>query len=197
MRITLLRNTINATYHLGATSLTMVSEYTYLGLTLTNNMLWQTHINIISAKSNRMLGLIRRNLRCCSQKLRQQGYLTLVRPHLEYCSPGWNPHTKKNIAKIENIQRQAALFVFINYRRQESVSKMVKDLQWDTFETRRKAACLFLMYKIHHKLEAINPAHYLTPMVPCSTRSYHRYKYQIIPARIQIYQHSSFPRTVL
>ena len=197
MRITLLRNTINADYHLGNSSLTMVSEYPYLGLTLTNNMSWQTHINIISAKANRMLGLIRRNLRCCSQKLRQQAYLTLVRPHLEYCSPVWNPYTKKNIAKIENIQRQAARFVFSNYRRQESVSKMIEDLQWDTLESRRQQASLILMYKIHYQLVAINPVHYLTPMVPSSTRSYHRYKYQIIPARIQIYQFSFFPRTVL
>jgi hypothetical protein len=152
MRISLRRNIIEANYELGGIPLIMVSDYPYLGLTLTSNMSWQPHINNISAKANRMLGLIRRNLRGCSRNLRQQAYTTLVRPHLEYCSPIWNPHTKKNINKLESTQRQAARFVFNTYSRQASVSKLISELQWDSLEKRRKAASLHLLYKIHNSL---------------------------------------------
>ncbi|MEG7522318.1 MAG: hypothetical protein M3H12_04355, partial [Chromatiales bacterium] len=43
---------------------------------------------------------------------------------------------------------------------------------------------------------AINGNHYLTSMLPTSTRYYHPNKYQIISARILVYSNSFFPRTV-
>ena len=197
LRITLRRNVIDANYHLGGSMLTMVSEYPYLGLTLTNNMSWQNHINNITSRATRMLGLIQRNLRGSPRKLRQQAYLSLVRPHLEYCSSVWNPYTKKSVTSIENIQRRAARFVLNKYRRRESVTEMIKDLQWDSLESRRQAASLFMMYRIHTQQVAINCSDYLTPMIPSSTRSYHPQKYQLIPSRIQVFQYSYFPRTVI
>ena len=45
-----------------------------------------------------MLGLVSRNLRKTSQKIRQQAYFSLVRPHLEYCCSVRNPHTNKHIS---------------------------------------------------------------------------------------------------
>ena len=45
-------------------------------------------------------------------------------------------------------------------------------------------------------LIAINPDNYLIAMPPSATRSYHPSKFQLIPARIQIYKNSFFPRTV-
>ena len=112
IRFTLKSNSINATYHMGGRPFTLVTEYPYLGLILTSKLSWQTHINIISAKANRMLGLIRRNLRGSTSL-----YVSLVRPHLGYCCTIWNPyirHSRPYISKVENIQRQAARFVVNN-----------------------------------------------------------------------------------
>ena len=95
MRIILHRNTINTEYHLGGNTLSMVSQYPYLGVTMSNTMSWQNHINGITARANKMLDLITRNLRGTSQKLRQQAYISLVHPHLEYCCTVWNPYTKE------------------------------------------------------------------------------------------------------
>ena len=135
IRFTLRRNLIDAYYHMGESLLTMVPDYPYLGLSLSSNLSWQNHINTITAKANRMLGLVRRNLRGSARKLREQAYVSLVRPHLEYCSVVWNPYTKKNISKIESIQRQAARFVTNNYRRRDSVTAMLRDLQWTSLES--------------------------------------------------------------
>ena len=74
---------------------------------------------------------------------------------------------------------------------------MLQALEWDTLEKRRQAASLVLMYKIHSETVAINPADYITPRTPAVTRNYHPFQYQIIPARIQLYQNSFFPRTVI
>ena len=116
--------------------------------------------------------------------------------HTEYCCIIWNSYTTKYISKVENIQRQAARFVVNNYRRRESVTAMLHELDWTSLESRRKAVSLILLYRIFHQQVAVNPAHYLTPMAPSPTRSYHPLKYQTISSHIQLYQYSFFPRTV-
>ena len=137
----------------------------------------------------RILGLLQRNLRGCSKKMRQQAYISLVHPHLKYSCAVWSPYIKKDISRVEMVQRCAAQFVLQNYHRRASVSFMLQELEWDTLEKRRQAASLVTI--------AINPADYITPRTPAVTRNYHPYQYQIIPARIQLYQNSFFPRTVI
>ena len=107
----------------------------------------------------------------------------------------WNPHTKKDIARVENIQRRAARFVHHNYHRSDSVSSMIAALEWQSLEQRRQAASLTMMYKIRLNLVAINPAH--LPLLPTNTRAYHLNKYQSITSLTQLYGSSFFPRTVL
>ena len=52
--------------------------------------------------------------------MRQQAYISLVRPHLEYSCAVWNSYIKKDIFRVEMVQRRAALFV------QGAVNKFVK-----------------------------------------------------------------------
>ena len=164
MKFSMHRNTTTTKYHLGGSFLTYVEDYPYLGLTLSSNMSWTKHINGATSRANRILGLIRHNLRGASHKIKEKAYLSLVRPHVEYCSTIWNPHSKKDIARIEHIQRQAARFVLCRYRHQESVTTMLQELQWPSLEDRRRISSLQLMYKIRHQIVAVNPDLYLTPM---------------------------------
>ena len=105
----------------------------------------------------------------CSQRTRQQAYLSLVRPHVEYCSPVWNPWTNKDISRIEAIQRRAARFVLQKYHRTDSVTTMLNTLEWQSLEKRRQAASLTLMYKMQNNLIAANSAQYL---LPCHTKQH-------------------------
>ena len=87
IRFTQRRKIVDAQYHLGGDHLTQVDEYPYLGLLFSFDMSWQKHLNNnITNKATRMLGLLQRNLRSTTQKIREQAYFGLVRPHLEYCS---------------------------------------------------------------------------------------------------------------
>ena len=190
------RKAITTTYTLGDTPLALVTDLRYLGLTFSSNLSWQGHMNNITSRANRMLGLVSRNLRKTSQKIRQQAYFSLVRPHLEYCCSVWNPHKNKHISKIEAVQRRAARFTLQRYRRMASVSAMIQHLKWESLERRRNAASLHLMYKIQNNTVAINAHHFTAPMIASNTRQYHSKKLLAIPSRTQLYQNSFFPRTV-
>ena len=56
-----------ASYTLEGTVLENVESIKYLGVTITNDLKWNTHIINICTKANRTLGFLRRNLYSCPQ----------------------------------------------------------------------------------------------------------------------------------
>ena len=197
MRFTIRQNITDAKYHLGGQPLSSVSEYPYLGVLLSTDTLWQKHLTQVSNKATRMLGLLQRNLRSSSRKIREMAYCALVRQKLEYCSTVWSPYFDKDIKKLEAIQRRAARFVLQRYYRRDSVTSMIDHLGWKSLEWRRNAASLAMLYKIQHNLVAINPALYISPMTPSITRSYHPSKLEELSARTKRYSYAFFPRSVI
>ena len=53
----------------------------------------------------------------------------MIRPILEYANTVWSPYTKKDIAKIERVQRQSARFIMANYSHHRSVTNMLTNLE--------------------------------------------------------------------
>ena len=100
-------------------------------------MKWNQHIFKLTAKANRTLGFIRRNLSSCSRHLKFLAYKTLIRPLLEYSSSVWDPFTQLLIDRIEAVQRRAARFIMKNYSRFSSVSEMLDELELEPLSTRR------------------------------------------------------------
>ena len=50
--------------------------------------------------------MIRRNITNRSSEGMLILYKTLVRPILDYCIPVWRPHAKKDIFKLEKVQKR-------------------------------------------------------------------------------------------
>jgi len=90
------------------------------------------------SKANSTLGFIKRNLKYAPKTLKVTAYKSLVRSKLEYGCTVWDPHLKKDIDKIEMVQRRAARFVSRDYGRESSVTEMLRSLDWPTLEQRRK-----------------------------------------------------------
>ena len=79
-------------YQLDGHILQQVPDNPYLGVTLSDDMKWHSHINKISKKANSTLGFLKRNLKHCPQDSRRTAYLSLVRSTLEYSSIVWDPY---------------------------------------------------------------------------------------------------------
>ena len=87
-------NKIQAFYTLEGAVLENVDNIKYLGVTITNDLKWNTHISNICTKANRNLGFLRRTLFSCPQNVKEAAYKGMVRPILEYGSSVWDPQLK-------------------------------------------------------------------------------------------------------
>ena len=74
---------IQAYYKLEGTVLENVDSIKYLGVTITKDLKWNTHISNVCTKANRTLVFFRRNLFSWPQNVREAAYKGLVRPILE------------------------------------------------------------------------------------------------------------------
>ena len=170
LRATHARSPHTFTYNLNGIPLQDTSNHTYLGVNLTQDLSWNSHINNTTAKANRSLGFIRRNLCSCATNIKDMAYKTLVRPILEYCSTVWDPHSQNLINKLEAVQNRAARFVSGIYGRNSSITSIKGNLGWDDLAMRRKVARLTIFHQAIGGYLAIPARTFLRP-VQRTTRS--------------------------
>ena len=122
-------------YEMGGTILSKTVKEKDLGVTMNANMNVSEQCRIAASKGNQVLGMIRRNITYKEKSLIVPLYKAIVRPHLEYCIQAWNPHIRKDIDILENIQRRATKLIpgMIDLRYEERL----KECGLTTLETRR------------------------------------------------------------
>ena len=187
---------INASYSLEGTVLENVEKIKYLGVTITNDLKWNTHVSNICTKANRTLGFLRRNLEACPLDVKESAYKGLVRPILEYGSSVWDPQSVLLQDELEKVQKRAARFVTGNYVDYEtgSMTGILKNLKWESLKKRRKDSRLIMLYK-GLKGAASIPTNDLVPPIR-RTRNHHSLAFQIPMAGADIYKSSFFPQTI-
>ena len=72
-----------------------------------------------------------------------------------------NSNTKQNRDGVEMVQRRAARYVLNYYERCATFTEMLKQLDWETLELRRKRARLTMLHKMHCNLVVIDQQKYL------------------------------------
>ena len=138
------------TYILHGQLLRITDSTKYLGLTITSDLKWNSHIQKVTANS--VLGFLKRNLRIASKAVKTQAYDTLVRPHLEYACTVWDPYTQVNLRRLDSVQRRAARYVCNRWHNTSSVSVMLNELSWESLARRGERARLCMIYKVVHGL---------------------------------------------
>ena len=101
----------NPFYGMDEIRLKVVEEEKDLGIVFDKELSFNNHISCIVKKRNSLVGMIRRSFFHLDLEMFKCLFTAIVRPHLEYGAAIWNPHLKRHIIAIENVQRRATKLV--------------------------------------------------------------------------------------
>ena len=119
-----------------------VDEHKLLGVIITSNLNWQSHIDSICCKAYTRMWMIRRLKKLGSHEADLLAvYTTQIRSLLEFAVAVWNGGiTVAQSAQLERVQKCAlAIILSNNYIDYENA---LSETQFETLATRRKLLCL-------------------------------------------------------
>ena len=96
----------NFKYYMDSKELEMVQEEKDLGVLITNDLKASSQCVQACNKANRVLGMIHRTIVYKNRDILLKLYKSLVRPHVEYCTPVWSPGYQKDKLLIERVQHR-------------------------------------------------------------------------------------------
>ena len=141
---------IDGCYNLNERKLKVVKTEKDLGVYFDNKLLFEEHISIIIKKASSLLGMIRRSFVYLDKVIFKLLFVTIVRPHLEYAAPVWNPHLKKLITQIENVQRRGTKL--LPGMKDLTYKQRLKAIGLPTLEYRRYRGDMIELFKLTHNL---------------------------------------------
>ena len=126
--------------------LTKVTSCKYLGVTILS---WSPHIGNLCSKTRRIVGMLYRHFYTNSSPLTLlKLYLSFIRPCLEYSSAVWNPHFKKDIESIENVQKFALRVCLKSF--DMDYTDLLRNAAVPPLQLRRQRDCPCHLYKMVH-----------------------------------------------
>ena len=128
-----------------------------LGIFISSNLKWTTHVNKIYKNARNSSYHIIKFSNCRNIWVLIKLYKTYVRPKLEHATPVWSPALKKDILKIERIQKDFTRFACrkCNIQCADYADRLYKlDLQ--SLEHRRTINDLIFLYKTINNLTGLN-----------------------------------------
>lgn len=183
-------------YRLGSSPLLEEAKYKYLGVTLTNTLSWNLHIDNICSSALRKLYFLRHKLKNSPSSVKLLAYNSLIRPKLEYACIVWDPFTKHNITRLEKVQRKAVRFIYSKFSPYDSPSELMQVNGIECLQQRRKNLRLQFLSALWNRELAINPSPYLSLLSSRHTRHHHPNSLTPFFARTDLFKFAFFPRTI-
>ena len=160
----------NAAYQMKGTEIAAVTNFKYLGVTITSDLSFTTHIRNIVSKTNGLLYMLIRALKRSSEGTKTRAFLTICRPILEYASCIWSPSKVKDIKIVENVQRKAYRWA-TNTSRSEQISGAMVVKGWEELAHRRTRSDNKIIAKCTSGRMAVNINDYIDKNTAHDTRN--------------------------
>ena len=127
----------------------LVADHKHLGVTLSSNGQWKTHIENILSSASKVLGIMRKFKYTLNRESLNQIYISYVRPLLEYSSIVWAGCTEQQITSLERIQNEAARIV-TGLTRSVSLENLYNECGWESLKYRRDLQKYYFMYRTYN-----------------------------------------------
>ena len=125
-----------------------VDSHKHLGVTLSSNGQWHTHIRNIVNSATKILGIMRKLKFSISRNALNQMYMSYLLPVVEYASVVWDGCSEQDSQTLQKIQNEAARIV-IGLTRPVSLENLYKECGWATLSQRRQQHKLSFMYNVN------------------------------------------------
>ena len=174
-----------------------VSSHKHLGVHLSSDCTWHSHIERIKEKAWQRLNIMRRLKFILDRKSLEIINTSFIRPVLEYGDTIWDNCTLYEKRELDKIQNEAAR-ITTGATALVSIQALYDEVGWETLQTRRTNHKLSLCFKMQHDLAPT----YLTNLVPPSFSETSRYAlrnaddYTTIQCKTQ-HHYSSFLPSVI
>ena len=141
-------------YKLGNEQISAVNNERDLGVLIEDSLLPEKHINRIFGETYGLLQNIRYAFHYMDIDMMHKIITSLIRPRLEYAAVVWSPHRKKDIKKLERIQKIATKMV-------PEISTLpyeerLKEMNLPTLEDRRERGDLIMLFKMINGIEKLD-----------------------------------------
>ena len=193
--------TLAPVYELDGILLKDTDSTSYLGVELSADMKWNSHVKKATVKGNTMLEILCRNLKNCLKNLKALAYKSILRPKLECACSIWDPYTDVNIKTLEGVQtqRRSARFVCNQFSfHHESVTSMLNELDWPSIQQRRAEKRMALPLFHHVVNETVDvEALALMTRTKRTSRKLNRVQYKTHSSKKDCYKYSFVQRSII
>ena len=128
-----------------------VTSHKHLGIHLSGDCMWHTHIGYIKEKAWQRLNVIRRLKFIFDRRSLKIVYTSFIRPLLEYGDTIWDNCTLYEKQELDKIQNEAARIV-TGATALVSIQDLHNEVGWESLQTRRTNHKLSLFFKMQHNL---------------------------------------------
>lgn len=174
-----------------------VISHDHLGVTLTSNLSWRSHIWKIHQKASKKINMIKGLKFKLGRSTLETLYKSLIRSTLEYADVVWDGCSKSDSDLLESLQFEAARIV-TGAMKGTHRENLLCETAWVTLKNRRKDHKLIMMYKL---LNNTAPT-YLLELCPTSNNSRTNYNLRtscnlsIPPSRTERHKNSFLPSAI-
>ena len=92
-------------------AINQVPSARFLGVQVDQQLSWKDHIETISTKISKNIGIIKRVSNVLPTSIRKMLYYALVHPYFNYCNIIWTSTYKSNLSHLNILQKRAVRFI--------------------------------------------------------------------------------------
>ena len=133
-------------------SIRRVKQVKNLGLIIDENLTWDHHVNYISQKMKRNLGILKRMRKTLPTESLCMLYKTLIEPHIRYCSIVWGNCGEGLKDKLQILQNRAARIITRTTYNTANHFALLRQLKWLDVRSIIKLEMGLFMYKAMNQL---------------------------------------------